>query len=115
MLSWQEEAAPIQKQLRIHKRAPMPSEQEVLDRRPPHHDAAAIIVECWHDLSTERALSLGYGVAVMGMIPWSKVMAWCRQHGLDADNTLLVWTVIRELDAKRADREASQRALNGGG
>lgn len=74
----------------------------------------AICVECWQDLDSERRISLGYGLGIVGMIPWSKVIAWCQYHGLDRENTQLVWAVIRDLDVKRADREASQRALKGG-
>jgi hypothetical protein len=94
----------------------------VLARRPPHHDTVAICMEAWLDLQSERNVAIASGMAgdtiwtrtVYGAVPWRAVMAWCDRHGLDDENARRVWSVIQRQDAKRMEREASQRRLNGG-
>jgi len=113
----------VLKQLRIHKRDPLPGhEQDVLSRRPPHSDVVAICAEAWRDVSTERPLAIASGMAgttlwtrvQYGAVPWTRVMAWCDRRGLDDENVSLVWSVIQLLDARRLERESSERRLNGG-
>ena len=94
----------------------------MLARRPPHNDTVAICVAAWHDLQSERSVAIASGMTgdtfwtrtVYGSVPWSSVDRWCIRHKLDDDNARLVWSVIQRLDAKRIEREASQRRLNGG-
>jgi len=123
LLAWQEEAAPVLKQMRLHKRGPLPGhEQEVMSRRPPHSEAAAICAEAIRDLSTERPLAIASGMngttfwtrTVYGAIPWSAVERWCQRHGLDDDNAGLVWSVVQHHEAQRIEGETSARRLNGG-
>lgn len=97
-------------------------EQEVMSRRPPLHPATELCLEALRDLETERPIAIASGMSGQtfwtrvqhGPIPWSRVAQWCRFHGLDADNTSMVWSVLHEHDMRRLAREASDRQLNGG-
>jgi hypothetical protein len=61
-------------------------------------------VHAWHDLHSERQL----GFSGAGLIPWSRIVEWCRLRGFDREATLLIVAVIRKQDHDRAEREASK-------
>jgi hypothetical protein len=97
------------RQLRLKKREPSRTEQDILDEQPEHDEAMAMCVEAWHDLHSERPL----GMAGAGLIPWRAMLEWARFHRLDREATKVVITVLRKLDHDRAEREASRAALKG--
>lgn len=70
-----------------------------------------LVVECWHDLGADRQMGFG----VIGCIPFASIVTWAQFNELDRDSTMLIVAVIRRLDSDRANREASKRALEGGG
>lgn len=74
-------------------------------KEPPTDLAVSTCISAWWDLSTERSIGI-----VVGPIPWSKIVAWCRFRRLDRDLTELVVVVIRQLDNDRAEAEAAARA-----
>lgn len=96
--------------MRVHRRAALPGhETEVLARSPPVDLATVLCVEAWHALGSCRAL----GYSGMGSIPWTAILTWSQHNQLDRENTDMLIAVIQRLDADRAEREASQRALKG--
>jgi hypothetical protein len=49
----------------------------------------------------------------VGPISFLAVLEWARFYRCDRELTLMLVEVIRDLDVKRAEREASERALKG--
>lgn len=94
------------------KRAPTPTEQEHLARRPHFTELesrqVALCVEALSDLGTERQ----FGMAC-GPIPMSAVRAWAKDAGFDRDATMILRDVIFMLERDRIDREESARRLKG--
>lgn len=73
----------------------------------PEQDAAmAICLSAWRDLSTCRPI----GMAV-GPVPFTALLEWARFHSLDREATRIVWSVVRRIDADRAEAEASKDRL----
>jgi hypothetical protein len=66
-------------------------------------------LRCWRDLDSCRTQGMG-GV---GPISFLAVLEWARFYRCDRELTLMLVEVIRDLDVKRAEREASERALKG--
>ncbi len=81
----------------------------MFDRQPPSDAELTVIVDCWHDLGTCRALGFG-GV---GSIPYTAFLEWAKEHGLDWEARQRIWTVIQRLDGERAQR-ANSKARSGG-
>lgn len=47
----------------------------------------------------------------LGPIPYTAILIWCEFERLDHEATVLMKTVIRQLDNDRAEREASKQRL----
>jgi hypothetical protein len=108
-LVWQDEAAPIQRQLDRRDRSSNPraltdSEAEVMERRPELDEATAIGIRAWNAVSTCR--SIGFG---LGPIPQTAIDAWCDRRGLDLDAADFLSDALRYVDGCLLEREASKQ------
>lgn len=80
---------------------------------PPLGDAGAVCVAAWNELDSSRqmtAMTLGLAgsTLIKGDIEWSKVKEWCTYEGLGRDETRVVASVLRRLDADRARSEGAR-------
>lgn len=95
------------RQLRLKRRPPSATEREIIDAQPEIDEAIGIVLAAWRDLGTCRPI----GMAGAGPIPWTAIVTWADRQALDHDATELLVSVLRRLDADRAEREASRAAL----
>lgn len=102
-LDWSEEASEPLRQMRIRDRAPYPSEQEILDRRPALDESAAIGLRAWRACSSCRAIGWG-----MGPIPQTAIDAWCDRYGLDLIAADYLSDAIRYVDNVILERQAAR-------
>jgi len=109
-LAWEEEAAPMLRQLELVGREPVAKEREVLDREPVNDPDVALAMDALHTASTCRAL--GYGV--VGPVPQSAIDAWCDRRGFDLDSAEYLSAAIRYVDGVRMAKAADLRRQNGG-
>lgn len=79
-------------------------ERAIRDEEPEQIPAMAICVKAWRQLGTTRQIGMG-----VGPIPWDKAIDWCRYERLGRVATAVVLSVLNQLDAWRADQEASKK------
>ena len=94
-LAWEEEAAPIRRQLDLRKREPNDSEREVLARRPDSDVAVEIAFKAWREVTTERQIGM-----IVGPIPASAIDRLCDRWGLDRDANEVLKAALLFVDDK---------------
>lgn len=109
-LDWQDEVAPIFRQLRLHKRQAVESEQEAIDRQPDlEAPELAIGIKAWRASSSCR--HIGFGI---GPIPQTAIDAWCDRFGLDLLAADILSDAIRFVDNVVLERQAAAARSKGG-
>ncbi|MEO7095149.1 MAG: hypothetical protein ABI175_17950, partial [Polyangiales bacterium] len=73
--------------------------REIIEAEPPQTDAMGVVLNAWNDLSTCRQVGMSEG-----WIPWTAADRWCTRHGLDDDESRVLWRVIRKLDIAELER-----------
>jgi hypothetical protein len=82
-----------------------PAEKKILASQPPLGEAESIVLRCWNDLDSARAI----GPAWTGSIPWPAIREWVHEQGGDQDVLRVVAWAIQYLDVERAERLNSER------
>lgn len=109
-LDWQDEVAPIFRQLRLHKRQTAESEQEVIDRQPDlEAPELAIGIKAWRACTSSR--QIGWGI---GPIPQPAIDGWCDRFGLDLLAADILSDAIRYVDNVVLERQAAVFRAKGG-
>lgn len=80
------------------KATPNAEAREILDSEPPQDEAMALCLRAWNELESARPIGM-----TVGPIWWPAALTWCERRGLGLHETDLVLSVLRRLDADRAE------------
>lgn len=85
------------------KQKPNAEAREILESEPHQDEAMMIVIRAWMQLDAARPIGM-----VVGPIWWPAALKWCERAGLGRFETDLVLSVLRRLDADRAEALSSK-------
>lgn len=87
---------------------PRDDQLAAMDSEPAVDEILRLLIDAWSDMSTERPQ--GWKT---GLIPWSRIRAWCTFYNFDREATGLIIRVIRDVDVKLYDeRDLREKAAS---